>query len=282
MFGWISQPMLALLKTFYALFQSYGVAIICLTVLVRCCMFPLSIKQARSAAKMQELQPEMAALKEKFGKDREKMARAQMELYSKHNFNPLGGCMLVFVQLPVFMGLYQALSNAVDLRSAKFLWIDNLAAPDALFDLPFRVPFVGWNQFNLLPILTIVLFIVQQKMLMPPPTNDEEALRNKMMNFMMVFMGFMFYKVPAGLCVYFIASSLWGLGERKLLPKAQKKTGSTVIETTATSTSSRGDTRPAPAEPVPDGFLARLLKAADKESQARNTPQGRGSAGKRR
>src|SRR5262249_2267388 len=156
--------------------------------------------------------------KEKYGNDKEKMARAQMELFRKHNYNPAAGCLPVFLQLPVFMGLYQALNHAVDLRLAGFLWVDNLAAPDALFRLPFAIPYLG-EEFNLLPLITIVLFYVQQKMFMPPPANEEQAMQQKMMNFMMIFMGFMFYKVPSGLCVYFIASSLWGLGERKLLPK---------------------------------------------------------------
>ena len=99
---------------------------------------------------------------------------------------------------------------------ASFLWIDNLAAPDALFEMSFSLPFLG-SDFNLLPLITVVLFYAQQKMFMPPPTTDEMAMQQKMMNFMMIFMGFLFYRVPAGLCVYFIASSVWGMSERKLL-----------------------------------------------------------------
>ena len=99
------------------------------------------------------------------------------------------------------------------------LWIDNLAAPDALYDMSewgIDLPFLG-SDFNLLPLITVVLFYAQQKMFMPPPTTDEMAMQQKMMNFMMIFMGFLFYRVPAGLCVYFIASSAWGMSERKLL-----------------------------------------------------------------
>ena len=96
------------------------------------------------------------------------------------------------------------------------MWVENLAAPDALFEMPFSLPFLG-SDFNLLPMITIVLFYAQQKMFMPPPTTDEMAMQQKMMNFMMIFMGFLFYRVPAGLCVYFIASSVWGMSERKLL-----------------------------------------------------------------
>lgn len=290
MFHWISRPMLALLKAFHALFGSWGVAIICLTIIVRSALFPLSIKQARGAAKMQELQPEIAALKEKYGKDKEKMARAQMELFSKHQYNPLAGCLPVFLQLPIFMGLYQALNNAVDLRMAKFLYIQNLAAPDALFQLPFVMPFFGWKEFNLLPLITIALFIFQQKMFMPPPQNEEQAMQQKMMNFMMLFMGVMFYKVPAGLCVYFIASSTWGMAERKLLPKAKPRTAPPADSAGGAGGSGGasgfggGSSGSGPRKPQGNGdsdrdegngFIARILKAADKQTSARKAPQGK-------
>ncbi|MGQ0634408.1 MAG: membrane protein insertase YidC [Planctomycetaceae bacterium] len=285
-FAFISRPLLQLLKIFHAVTGSWGIAIICLTIVVRGAMFPLSIKQAKGAAKMQELQPELAALKEKYGKDKEKFARAQMELFSKHKYNPLAGCLPIFLQLPVFMGLYQALNHAVDLRMAKFLWIQNLAAPDALFPLGFALPFLGWKEFNLLPFITIALFIVQQKMFMPPPANDEQAMQQKMMNYMMVFMGVMFYKVPAGLCVYFIASSLWGLAERKLLPKAKPRAAGP-----ADSGDDEGDRRQPPdggdrgnkgrkraEEGNGDrgtGFWSMLLKAAEKETSARRASPGK-------
>jgi YidC/Oxa1 family membrane protein insertase len=269
-FHWISRPMLSLLKGFYNLFGNWGIAIICLTIVVRSALLPLSIRQARGAAKMQELQPELAALKEKYGKDKEKFARAQMELFSKHNYNPLAGCLPIFLQLPVFMGLYNALNHSVDLRMAKFLWVQNLAAPDALFPLPFVVPFFGWKEFNLLPLITVALYLVQQKMFMPPPANEEQAMQQKMMNFMMVFIGVMFYKVPAGLCVYFIASTLWGLAERKLLPKAK-------AATPPAAGADSGDRRRPPDSGNDNGnngggIMARLLKAAEKETSMRNVP----------
>jgi YidC/Oxa1 family membrane protein insertase len=274
MFHWISRPMLSLLKAFYSLFRNWGLAIICLTIVVRSALFPLSIRQARGAAKMQALQPEIAALKEKYGNDKEKLARAQMELFRKHNYNPAAGCLPVFAQLPIFMGLYQALNHAVDLRLAGLLWIDNLAAPDALFRMPFAIPFLG-QEFNLLPLITIVLFYVQQKMFMPPPANDEQAMQQKMMNFMMIFMGFMFYKVPSGLCVYFIASSLWGLGERKLLPKL--KGGATTTPPADPSQGRRKSQDPDDKDGNGGGggLWAMLLKAAEKETSARRSSSDR-------
>ena len=182
----------------------------------------------------------------------------------------------LFLQLPIFMGLYQALNHAVDLRMASFLWIDNLAAPDALFRMPFSLPMIG-QEFNLLPLITTLLFYAQQKMFMPPPTNEQEAMQMKMMNFMMLFMGVMFYKVPAGLCVYFIASSLWGMAERKLLPKAKPVA---LIEPPSGGPSS-GRRKPRDDEGTADesdgrdggggGFWSMLLKAAEKETSARRS-----------
>lgn len=212
----ISNVLLWVLRFQHDLGLPYGLAIIGLTILVRSLMFPLSRKQAAGAKRMKDLQPKIQELKKKFGEDREKFARAQMELFRENNYNPLSGCFPVLIQLPIFIGLYQALNNAVDLRMAPFLWIDNLAAPDALFRLPFRIPYLG-QDFNLLPLITVALFVVQQKMFMPPPADEQQEMQFKMMNVMMIFMGAMFYHVAAGLCVYFIASSLWGMGERKLL-----------------------------------------------------------------
>lgn len=266
-FSIISRPMLLLLKLFYALFHNYGVAIICLTVIVRACMFPLSIKQARGAAKMQEIQPEMAAIKEKYGKDPEKFRKAYAELFAKHNYHPLSGCLPALVQLPIFMGLYNALYYAVDLRMASFLWVENLAAPDALFQLPFRIPLTGWTEFNLLPIISTVLLLIQQKMFMPPPMSEEQAMQQKMMNLIMPpMMGILFYRVPAGLCVYFVVSSLWGMTERKLLPKVTKHPP----PPPATVSTARTEPRtPSGNGSESEGFFSKLLKAAEKEASAK-------------
>lgn len=301
--GWLSRPMLSILNVFYALTGSYGLAIIGLTIVVRACMLPLSLKQAKSAAVMQEVQkkiaPEMEIIKKTYANDQQKQSQAIMELYRKYNFNPfsmLGGCFLVFLQLPIFMALYSALNLAVDLRNAPFLWAANLAAPDSLFQFPFRIPLLGWTELNVLPFITVGLFLVQQQMFMPPPTSEEQAMQYKMMNFMTVFMGIMFYRVPAGLCVYFIASSIWGLVERKMLPKPKiteaGAAGGTVIDTTATPVGgatngdARGANRANPAkakeEPKEPGLWQRLLEMADKEQQFRRQDDPRPQKKKRK
>jgi YidC/Oxa1 family membrane protein insertase len=218
-FGWfpvIGHGMIWLLQTFNSWGLPYGVAIILLTCVVRGMMFPISKKQALSQKRMKELQPEITALRAKYKDDKQKMAQAQMELYRKANFNPFAGCLPLFLQLPIFVSLYQTIGSWVDLRMASFLWIDNLAAPDGIIEFGQDIWLIG-KQFNLLPILTIGLFYAQQKMFMPAPASPEMASQQKMMNFMLIIFLFIFYNMPAGLCVYFVASSLWGMGERKLL-----------------------------------------------------------------
>lgn len=259
--GWVARPLQVVLHAFYWLTGNYGLAIILLTVVVRSAMFPISRKQALNAAKMQELQPEIKRLQEKY-KNLEQRQKAQAELFKKHNYNPFSGCLPVFIQLPIFMGLYRSLAVDVELRQApliteSFGWATNLAAPDMLFRWDHILPeFLAGPDgylgpfFNLLPCLTIGLFLWQQKMFMPPPMDEQQALQQKMMTYMMIFFAVMFFKVPSGLCVYFIASSIWGLAERKFLPKAavpQPATASGARTAAAAANGSDGAATEAPA-----------------------------------
>lgn len=270
-FGPVARVMHWILEKLYRLGLPYVFAIICLTALVRGCMFPISRKQALMAAKQKALAPKLAELKLKYGDDKEKFARAQMELWRKHGVNPLGGCLPAFIQLPVFIGLYTCLNSAVDLRLSKFLWIDNLAAPDALASMP-TLPFLG-SEFNLLPCISVVLFLVQQKMFMPPPTDEQTAMTQKMMNMMTIVMGVMFWHVPAGLCIYFICSSVWGIAERKMLG-ADKM--STELPTVVVKKPS-GNGSAAEPEPKP-GFFGKIMVAM--EEAQKKAEEAQKNAGK--
>ena len=197
---------------------NYGIAIILLTLLVRGLMFPIGRKQALAAQKMQQLQPHLKELQEQFKEDKERLTKETFALYKKHGVNPVAGCLPALIQLPIFVGLWQALNTSFPLRQAPFLWIRDLAAPDMLFRFPAELPFLG-HWFNVLPFVVVSLMLVQTKLFAPPATTPEAEMQQKMMKYMMVFMGFMFYKVPSGLGLYFITSSLWAIGERLLLPK---------------------------------------------------------------
>ncbi|MFN9720237.1 MAG: YidC/Oxa1 family membrane protein insertase, partial [Planctomycetota bacterium] len=257
-----------LLDTFYNAGLPYFLAIISLTVLVRGCLFPLSRKQAIMAARQKDLQPQVMALKDKFGDDKQKLAQAQMELWRKHGINPFSGCLPLFIQLPIFVGLYTALNSAVDLRLQKLLWIDNLAAPDALFRLPFSLPLGLGRDFSIFPLVTVTLFLLQQKMFMPPAQDEQQEMQYKIMNLMTGVMGIMFWHQPAGLCLYFIASSTWSIAERKLLgntkpvPAGAKPEVEVIIpdKSSDKSRSSSSGSEQTPAKPA--GFFARLMEAA--------------------
>ena len=241
-YGWFwfaAIPLLAILHFFYGLGLSYAMAIIVLTICVRLLLFPLSIKQAVGAIKMQQIQPELKTLTEKYKDDLQARSKAQSELFKKHGYHPLSGCLPMFIQLPIFIGLYKALSIDAGLYGAPLIpgmrWCRDLSAPDMLFDWSHFWNGLGWTgfntgqtglgpYFNLLPLLTVVLFVVQMIITMPPPTDDQSRMQRTMMQYMMVFMGFLFFKVPSGLCVYFIVSTTWGLVERRFIPKAQPGT----------------------------------------------------------
>ena len=140
MFGAVARRCWSILHFFYGIVGNYGIAIIMLTVLVRGAMFPISHKQTQNMARMQELKPEMDRINEKYKTDMQKRSQAMQELYRKHNINPLGGCLPVFLQLPIFMGLYRALMVDVELRQSPLFgqairWCSNLAAPDMFLEL---------------------------------------------------------------------------------------------------------------------------------------------------
>ncbi len=147
-YGWlwfIAQPLHWLLTVFHGFVQNWGVAIIMLTLLVRGIMFPLTKAQYTSMAKMRMLQPKLAALKERFGDDRQKMSQGMMELYKKEKVNPLGGCLPILVQMPIFIALYWALMESVELRHAPFaLWITDLSVKDPFFVLPILMGASMW------------------------------------------------------------------------------------------------------------------------------------------
>ncbi|MCE9630396.1 MAG: YidC/Oxa1 family insertase periplasmic-domain containing protein, partial [Planctomycetia bacterium] len=187
-FGWVARPMIAILHALHSVIGNYGLAVLLLTVFVRAAMFPVSRKQAISSQKMQELQPEMKAINEKFKDDPTKKTQATQELWRKHNYNPMGGCLLVFIQVPIFMGLYRSLATDVELRQAPLFssairWCSNLAAPDMLWDwskvLPaFLTAPEGWLGpfLNLFPLVTIGLMLWQQKLFMPPAVDEQQKV----------------------------------------------------------------------------------------------------------
>lgn len=235
----------------------YGLAVILLTLIVRIVIFPLSFKQAatmqRATEKMQIIQPKMQEIREKYSNDARKMNQELMELYRKHDYNPasmFGGCLLVLLQMPIFVALYQALQGSFDLRQQPmhYTWIHDLSAPDMLFAFGFKFPWLG-PYFNLLPLISLALMMLQMIFAPTPPATtpemaEQQKLSKRMMMVMMVFIGFMFYNVPAGLCIYIITSTAWGFLERKFIKKTHPPASATPAAAStnvATNGSVRGE-----------------------------------------
>lgn len=190
MFTVISGPLHWILTQFHKLTGNWGFAIILLVLLIKAVFFKLSETQYRSMAKMKRLQPRIAALKERYGDDRQKMNTAMMELYQKEKANPLAGCLPMIVQIPVFFALYWVLLESVELRQAPFIgWIHNLTAPD-----PYYV----------LPVLNGLIAFATQHM---TPTAGMDPTQAKMMKFMPVIFSVMFAFFPAGLVLYYVVNS---------------------------------------------------------------------------
>jgi YidC/Oxa1 family membrane protein insertase len=296
-YGWfsvIARPLVQLLHLFHVVLP-YGLAIILLTVVVRGAMFPLSRKQALGAIKMQQIQPELKRIQEQYKNNAEAKMKAQQELFRKHNYHPASGCLVMLIQLPIFVALYRGLMVDVELRQAPLIsesirWCSNLAAPDMFFDWSGFMPaWINNGQgifglgpyFNLLPILTIVLFIAQQKMFMPPPADDQAAMQQKIMKYMMIFIGVLFFKVASGLCIYFIASSLWGLGERQFMPKPAKDTAAGPAAKTTTRADAKARERAEAEAAAKARAKAKARESADGDGAAARHKRRKARRGKR-
>ena len=217
-FGWtsiIALPFLKLLKVFYRIAPNYGLAIILLTIVVRLVTLPMSIKGQRSMMRMQRLQPQVERIREKHKDDQERLNREMVDLYKRNHVNPLGGCLPMAVQLPVFFGLYEALLNAIELRHAPFIgWIKDLSAPDCL---PVSwIPLLPFTQCHGIPVLVILMTItafVQQGMAPKQPDPNQQ----KMMMYMPVVFSLIFVNMPAGLTLYYFSSNLLGVVQQFIL-----------------------------------------------------------------
>jgi YidC/Oxa1 family membrane protein insertase len=216
--GWftvIAKPLLYTLKFFYNYVGNYGIAIIIITIILKALFFPLTHKSYKSMKGMQKIQPEMTKLREKYKDDRDAMNKAVMELYREHKVNPMGGCLPMVVQIPVFFALYKSLMFSIELRHAPFLlWITDLAGPDNLFGQLLHVPMV----IGPLPILMGISMFVQQKM---TPSNME-PMQQKMMLALPVVFTFMFLSFPSGLVLYWLVNNVLTIGQQMYINKLVK------------------------------------------------------------
>lgn len=203
----ISMVLLSVLKFFYSIFHNYGVAILLLTCCISVVMFPLTFKSMSSMRKLQELQPKIEKIRAEHKDNPTKLNKEIMEIYRRHKANPMGGCLPMLLQMPIFIALYQTLMRSVELKGANFLWIKDLSMPDAAFHMPFSLPFLG-NAINILPILMIGAMILQQKLSQVKAAGGQTDQQKMMSSIMPVMFGFIFYNLPSGLVMYWLTNTL--------------------------------------------------------------------------
>ena len=205
-----------LLKMMYSAIPNYGVAIILLTILVRVVTAPLTIKQMRSMERMRALSPKLKELQEKHKDNKQKQSEATMALYKSEGVNPLGGCLPMILQFPVFIGLFYALRSTIQLRQSPFFgWIDDLSAPESLFDLPgLGIP------VRVLPLVMGATMVLQQKI---TPMQADPAQARMMMTIMPIMMTFVFYQFPSGLVLYWMVSNVLAISHQLWIGRGMRK-----------------------------------------------------------
>ncbi|MCU0558835.1 MAG: membrane protein insertase YidC [Desulfobacterales bacterium] len=219
-FHFLANPLLLLMNWIYGILPNYGVAIIILTILTKVLLWPLGTKSYKSMSQMKKLQPLIQEIRQKYKNDRKRMNEEVMRLHRTYNINPLGGCLPMVLQIPVFFALYRMLDSAIELRHAHFLWwINDLSAPDRLFNFGFSIPFME-PPYGI-PVLTLVMgatMFLQQKM--TPPVGD--PTQAKMMMLMPVVFTFIFINFSSGLVLYWLINNVLSIGQQYY---TQKKFG---------------------------------------------------------
>ena len=216
----IAAPLFSVLIGIHKMVGNWGISIILLTFLIKLLFYPLSAASYKSMGQMRELAPRLQSMKEKFGDDKQKMQQAMMELYKTEKINPLGGCLPILVQIPVFIALYWVLLGSVEIRGASFMWLPDLSKPDMLFGKLWFLP------LGPLPILMAASMFLQTK-LNPKPTDPLQA---RLMIMMPIIFSFFFFFFPAGLVLYWLVNNILSIAQQwhvnnKIHAEALKKKG---------------------------------------------------------
>jgi YidC/Oxa1 family membrane protein insertase len=217
-FDIIARPMLSALRFFNKYVKNYGVSIIIITILIKILFWPLTHKSYKSMKEMQKLKPLMDKIREKYKHDKQQMNKEVMALYRTYKVNPVGGCLPMVIQIPVFIALYNLFGKSIELRHAPFmLWINDLSAPDRLFSFPFEIPYMS-PPYGI-PVLTLLMgatMFITQKMT-PMPGDPTQA---KVMMFLPLFFTFLFINFPSGLVLYWLVNNILQIGQQYRIKKS--------------------------------------------------------------
>ena len=218
-FDIIARPMLFALRFFNKYVNNYGVSIIIITILIKILFWPLTHKSYKSMKEMQKLQPLMKKIREKYKHNKQQMNKEMMALYKTYKVNPMGGCLPMAIQIPVFIALYNLFGKSIELRHAPFmLWINDLSAPDRLFSFPFEIPLMA-PPYGI-PVLTLLMgatMFITQKM---TPMTMGDPTQAKVMQFLPLFFTFIFINFPSGLVLYWLVNNILQIGQQYRIKKS--------------------------------------------------------------
>ena len=215
-----------LLQFFYKLIPNWGVSIILVTIFIKLIFFPLTKKSSEATQKMQEHQPELKALQEKYKKNPQKLQEETAKFYQKYGYNPLSGCLPLLIQLPILFAMYRLFNNYFEFRGAMFFpnWIPDLSVGDSVLQFPSPIPFLGWTDLRILPIVYVISQIVFSKITQPPSSDQQQNSTMQIMMYgMPIFFFFMFYNAPAGLLIYWTCTNFLMLVQQLIIKGMMNK-----------------------------------------------------------
>lgn len=211
-FSWLENILAWLLGFFYEVIPNWGIAIILLTFMVKVLLYPLSLKAQLSTASLQKVQPELKALQEKYKDDPAKLQQEMQKIYQKYGVNPLGGCLPILIQIPIFIALYGLFNSYLEFRGAVFIphWITDLSLPESIYSFGFALPFLGWTHLRLLPIIMLATQFLSAKVNASTPQAATMSPSQQKLLFygMPTIFFFILYNMPSGLLVYWIVNNI--------------------------------------------------------------------------
>jgi YidC/Oxa1 family membrane protein insertase len=232
--GWkpirpVSSAIMWSMKKLYHFIPNYGVVVIIISILTKVLFYRLTHKSFKSMKQLQDLQPRLQALKEKFGSDKKRLSEETMRLYKEAGVNPLGGCLPMVLQMPVFIALFNVFRYTIELRGAPFVgWINDLSRQDVLFQLPITLPLIG-NAVSLLPLIMGGAMFAQSKLGQSPTGQTSSAVPPGFNTLLPIVFTFLFYKMPSGLVIYWIINTVMSVAQQYYIVKSHSTTPVAVV-----------------------------------------------------
>ena len=265
--GWLEWILKKMMVFFHSIVPNWGIAIIMLTIAIKIVLFPITHKSYESTSKMQALNPKIKEIREQYKDNPQKMNQEMAALYKQEGVNPLGGCLPLLLQMPIFIALYMLLNKHFDLRGATFIpgWISDLSSPESILSFaPFQLPILGWSDLRLLPIIFAVSIMLSSKLMQSPGASGQGGSMKMMTYGMPFFLFFILYNAPSGLLVYWIMTNLLTMVQQKFIARHQRQNAAP-----ATAGASAGGQSEQSSSPLPPKAKAKSQNSSGGGSKSK-------------